>query len=236
MKRRILVVEDDKQLARLLADNLTFCGFDVECVADGRLVIKHVRTFNPDLVLLDVKLPGPSGFDLCGMIRQGGRTPVILLTACDQKNDKLRGLDLGADDYITKPFDFDELRARISAVLRRARITVHLLKMGKVVVDLHGLTATVGRDDLHLTRREFDLLSYLAERKGAVVHRSELLREVWGYPDEPTTRAVDYAIRRLRKKIEVDPHKPRYIHTVHGDGYCLTFDEAEDVALSHASS
>ena len=236
MKRRILVVEDDKQLARLLADNLTFCGFDVEFVADGNLVIGHLRSFNPDLVLLDVKLPGRSGFDLCGMIRQGGRTPVILLTACDQKSDKVRGLDMGADDYITKPFDFDELRARVCAVLRRARIAVRHLRMGKVVVDLHGLTATAGRHSLHLTRREFDVLSYLAERQGAVVHRGELLREVWGYPEEPATRAVDYAIRRLRKKVEVDPHNPRYIHAVHGDGYCLTFDESEDVPVSHAAS
>ena len=236
MKRRILVVEDDKQLARLLSHNLTFCGFEVECVADGNSVVSHLRTFNPDLVLLDVKLPGLNGFDLCGHVRQGGRTPVILLTACDQKSDKLRGLDMGADDYITKPFDFDELKARIAAVLRRARITVRHLKMGKVIVDLHALTAAVGRHDLHLTRREFDLLSYLAEREGAVVHRSELLREVWGYLDEPTTRSVDYAIRRLRKKIEVDPHKPRYIHAVRGDGYSLTFDEADAPLFSHASS
>jgi DNA-binding response OmpR family regulator len=227
VKRRILLVEDDRHLSRVLADNLAFCGFEVERVADGNAALAVHRAFSPDLVLLDIMLPGRSGFDLCGSIREGGRTPIIMLTARDQKSDKLQGLTLGADDYITKPFDFDELLARILAVLRRARLTVRLIKLGIVVIDLGGLTASAGRRDLHLTRREYELLSYLAERHGAVVYRKELLREVWGYADEATTRAVDYAIRRLRKKIEPDPHRPRYIHAVHGDGYCLTPDDLE---------
>jgi two-component system response regulator VicR len=227
MKKRILVVEDDLALARVLSDNLTFCGFDVSTVSDGNEVIDRVRTFCPDLVLLDIMLPGQTGFELCGLIRQGGRTPVIMLTARDQKADKLKGLDLGADDYITKPFDFEELLARIRAVLRRARLMVVRLKLGKVLVDFNELRAVSGRREIHLTRREFDLLSYLAERHNSVVHRVELLREVWGFPEEPKTRAVDYAIRRLRRKIEADPHAPRYIHTVHGDGYCLTVLEAD---------
>jgi DNA-binding response OmpR family regulator len=176
-------------------------------------------------------LPGESGFDLCGVIRQGGRTPVIMLTARDQKADKLRGLELGADDYVTKPFDFEELQARIRAVLRRARLMVVRIKLGKVLIDFSELRAMSGRREIHLTRREFDLLSYLAERHNSVVHRVELLREVWGFPDEPKTRAVDYAIRRLRRKIEADPHMPRYIHTVHGDGYCLTLMEDEQSLL-----
>ena len=227
MKKRILVVEDDPKLGRVLSDNLTFCGFEVAMVRDGREVISQVRTFNPDLVLLDIMLPGVSGFELCDLIRQRGRTGVIMLTARDQKADKLKGLELGADDYVTKPFDFEELHARIRAVLRRARLAVARLQLGAVVVDFNELRAIVDGRDLHLTRREFDLLSYLAERRNLIVNRAELLREVWGFPEEPRTRAVDYAIRRLRRKLEADPRNPRYIHTVHGDGYCLTFSDAD---------
>jgi DNA-binding response OmpR family regulator len=227
MKKRLLLVEDDQALARVLAENLTFCGYEVEWVADGNDVVARLRIFRPDLVLLDVMLPGRSGFDLCGLIRQGGQTPVIMLTARDQKADKVRGLEMGADDYVTKPFDFDELRARVRAVLRRTRMLVRRLKLGTVTVDLEKLRATDGSRDIHLTHREFDLLAYLAERHGGVVHRNELLREIWGYPEEPKTRAIDYAIKRLRKKIEPDPHHPRFIHTVHGDGYCLTFQNED---------
>jgi two-component system response regulator VicR len=226
MNKRILIVEDDAALARVLADNLTFFGFEVEWVDDGAAAIGRVRAFSPDLVLLDVMLPGRDGFELCGLIRQGGRTPVIMLTARDQKIDKLKGLELGADDYVTKPFDVEELHARIRAVLRRARRTAVRITIADAVIDFVTFTATRGRYDLRLSRREFDLLSYLAEREGRVVPRGELLKEVWGFPDEPSTRAVDYAIRRLRRKLEPDPHNPRHIHTVHGDGYSLTLSNA----------
>jgi len=225
VKKRILVVEDDQALARVLTDNLTYSGFEVEAVDGGDGVLAAARRFGPDLVLLDVMLPGTNGFELCGLIRAGGRTPVIMLTARDQKADKLRGLEAGADDYITKPFDFDELKARLHALLRRARHGVATMRLGGVVVDFQNLRARGSGGEIHLTRREFDLLFYLAERRGLIVHRSELLREIWGYPTEPTTRAVDYAIKRLRSKLEIDPHNPRYITTVHGDGYSLTFDE-----------
>lgn len=226
MKKRILVVEDDQALARVLTDNLTYSGFEVETVEGGDEVLAAARAFGPDLVLLDVMLPGTSGFDLCGLIRAGGRTPIIMLTARDQKADILRGLEAGADDYITKPFDFDELKARLHALLRRARRTVVRIRLGQIVVDFQNLGAHDQQGAaIHLTRREFDLLFYLAERRGLIVHRGELLREIWGYPAEPTTRAVDYAIKRLRQKLEADPHDPRYIRTVHGDGYSLTFDE-----------
>jgi len=222
MKKRILIVEDDHALARVLADNLRFAGFEVEHVDDGAEVVSRLRAMAPDLVLLDVMLPGKDGFGLLGLIRQGGRTPVIMLSARDQQVDKLKGLELGADDYVTKPFDFEELQARIRAVLRRARRLVVQITIGDTIVDFEAFTATRDGVDLRLSRREFDLLLYLAEREGSVVPRSELLREVWGFPEEPSTRAVDYAIRRLRRKIERDPHHPRHIHTVHGDGYSLT--------------
>jgi DNA-binding response OmpR family regulator len=223
-RKRILVVEDDEALARVLADNLRFSGFEVECEQDADGALARARAAAPDVVLLDVMLPGRNGIELCRVIRRGGTTPVIMLTARDQKSDKLSGLEAGADDYITKPFDFDELVARIRAVLRRARTMVVQVRLGHVIVDFRELRATDGHRDVHLTHREFDILSYLAERQGRVVHRNELLREVWGYPEEPTTRAVDYAIKRLRGKLEPDPHRPRFLHAVRGDGYCLTVD------------
>jgi len=225
-KQRILVVEDDRALARVLSDNLTFSGFDVDWVDDGEEALNRVRSKGPDLVLLDVMLPGRDGFSLCGLIRQGGRTPVIMLTARDQKADKVKGLELGADDYITKPFDFEELQARIRAVLRRARRSATRITIGDAAIDFVAFTATRNGVDLRLSRREFDILGYLAEREGRIVQRDELLREIWGYPDEPATRAVDYAIRRLRRKLELDPHNPRHIHTVHGNGYSLTLGTA----------
>jgi DNA-binding response OmpR family regulator len=222
MKKRILVVEDDAALARVLRDNLAFCGFDVACVTDGALALGKAREFAPDLIVLDITLPGTNGFDLCGVLRQGSRTPIIILTARSQKADKLRGLNLGADDYITKPFDLEEFLARVHAVLRRTRPTVERLVLGAVVIDFRAQTATKAGYTLHLTHRELELVEYLAERQERVVHRNELLREVWGYLDVPSTRSVDHAIARLRKKIEPDAHHPRFIHTVHGDGYCLT--------------
>jgi DNA-binding response OmpR family regulator len=228
MKKRVLVVEDDPVLTRVLQDNLTFEGFEVRSVADGDLAQNAARDFAPDLVLLDVNLPGKSGFDLCAAWRQGSRTPIILLTAMGQKGDKLKGLKLGADDYVTKPFDLEELLARIHAVLRRARPVAAVLTLGPVTVDFDQLKAWNGGEEIDLTHRDFELLKYLAERPKSIVSRDELLSSVWGYPQAATTRAVDHAIGRLRKKIEANPHKPRFIHTVHGDGYCLTIDGAEE--------
>jgi two-component system alkaline phosphatase synthesis response regulator PhoP len=224
MKKRVLVVEDDTSLAWVLRENLVFEGFEVELVADGHKAVDAARDFLPDLVILDVMLPGRDGFDLCTLLRRGGATPIIMLTARSQKADKLKGLRLGADDYVTKPFDVEELMARVHAVLRRARPPVGDVSLGGVTIDFARMTVTHGRDDLHLTHREFELLKYLVERQGRVVHRHELLREIWGYPDAPTTRSVDNAIARLRKKIEPDPGHPRYIHTVRGDGYLITVE------------
>jgi DNA-binding response OmpR family regulator len=222
MKKRILVVDDDAALARVLKDNLLFEGFEVECVSDGNQVLPRAKSFVPDLVVLDIMLPGMNGYELCGMVRQRGRTPVLILSARGQKADKLRGLNLGADDYITKPFDLEEFLARVKAVMRRARPSTDRLTMGEVEIDFVTQTARLKQMDVHLTHREFELLQYLAERQGHVVHRDELLRELWGYPQIPFTRSVDNAIARLRKKIEPGGHHPRFIHTVHGDGYTLT--------------
>ena len=202
MTKRILIVEDDAPLARVLRDNLLFEGFDVECAGDGHEALRCAKEHAPDLVILDVMLPGRDGFGLVGLLRRGGETPVIMLTARAGKADKLKGLNLGADDYVTNPFDLDELLARVHAVLRRVSPEVVRLALGDVTVDFATRQARSADGPLHLTHQEFELLRYLAERQSKVVHRSELLREVWGYPEMPSTRSVDHAVARLRKKIE----------------------------------
>ena len=224
MNARSLVVEDDAALARVLRDNLAFHGFEVEWAADGDAAIAAVRARAPDLILLDIMLPGQSGFELFGLLHQSSRIPIIILTARGQKADKLRGLSLGADDYVTKPFDLEELLAHVQVVLRRTRSTEERVALGEVTVDFRARTVKAGRRQIHLTHQEFELLKYLAVRRERVVHRDELLREVWKYPNAPSTRSVDNAIARLRKKIEPNPGRPVFIHTVHGDGYCLTPD------------
>jgi DNA-binding response OmpR family regulator len=221
--KRILLIEDDPPLAQVIIDNLTFERFQVEWVSDGSKALTAARMSPPDLVLLDLTLPGRDGLELCGVLREGGRVPIIILSARSQKADKLAGLKLGADDYVTKPFDLEELLARIGALLRRCRPTVETLTLGQVHIDLRIPRATLGRDEMHLTHREFEVLRYLAERSEKIVHRDELLRQVWGYLDVPAaSRSVDHAIARLRRKIEVDPRHPRYIRTAHGDGYSLS--------------
>jgi two-component system response regulator VicR len=223
---RILIVEDDPTLRRVLRDNLIFEGFEVDAVPDGNTAISHARSSAPDLVLLDLTLPDWDGLDLCTVLRQNNKVPIIMLTARGQKADKLKGLKLGADDYITKPFDVQELLARIGAVLRRSHPAIERMRIGRLVIDFRSQRASCGASPVRLTHREFELLRYLADRREKVVHRDELLKAVWGYVDtNVTTRSVDHAIVRLRKKIEPDPHHPEFIRTVHGDGYCLSATE-----------
>jgi DNA-binding response OmpR family regulator len=221
MKKRILIVEDDAALARVLADSLAFEGFDVTAVREGRAALERARDHAPDLILLDIGLPDTDGFTLVGLFRQAGPTPIIVLTARSQKADKLHGLTLGADDYVTKPFDMEELFARIHAVMRRSRFALSRLSLGEVTIDFEARTADRHGTALHLTDREFEILRYLAEHQARIVYRDELLKAVWGYPDAPLTRSVDHAIGRLRKKIESDARRPQFIQTVHGDGYRL---------------
>jgi DNA-binding response OmpR family regulator len=225
VNKRILIVEDDTAFARVLGDNLRYVGFRVECAVDGPEALRRARCARPDLVLLDVMLPGFSGFDVCRLLNaERERVPIIILTARTQQEDKVRGLELGADDYVTKPFALDELLARIHAVLRRSQRAVQTLTLGDVQIDLVRMRASKGRVPLVLTPREFTLLQYLAERAGKMVTRDELLRAVWGYDDAPLTRTVDSFVARLRRKIEANPHHPRFIRTMHGDGYSLTLD------------
>ncbi len=222
MKKRVLVVEDDSNLSALLRENLVFEGFDVECEADGDLVLGRAKRFMPDLIVLDITLPNVNGFELCRALRRHGATPILIVSARTQKADKLRGLHLGADDYLTKPFDLDEFLARVNAILRRTRPAADELMLGDITIDFILRTAMQGTKEVHLTHREFEVLKYLAERPGQVVPREELLQELWEYPDVALTRSVDHAIARLRKKVEPDPERPRFIHTAVGSGYSLT--------------
>ncbi len=222
MKGTVLIVEDDTALGRILRDNLVFEGFQVHWVTEGRAALNASRHQAPDIILLDIGLPDGDGLQILESLRHTGPTPIIVLTARSQKADKLRGLELGADDYVTKPFDMEELLARVRAVLRRVHPGVDLLRIGDVIVDFAARTAERQNKPLRLTDKEFEILRYLAQHQSRVVLRDELLKAVWGYPEAPLTRSVDNAIARLRKKIEPDVQHPRFIQTVHGDGYRLT--------------
>ena len=224
MNKRILLIEDDKAIGRLMQGNLQYEGFDVEWCETGGQAEEKVRQFSPHLVLLDLMLPaGVDGLEICRSLTESReRTPVIILTAKDQQADKVRGLMAGADDYVTKPFAFDELLARIHAVLRRTTARLDELRLGETVIDFRRLRAFTGTQALILTDKEFEILRYLAERTGKIVSRDELLHLVWGYESPPVTRTVDNFIFRLRQKIERDPRHPQFIHTVYGDGYRLT--------------
>ncbi len=225
MKSKILIVEDDSSLAQILHDNLLVDGFDVECASNTDRALSLYRSFVPDLVLLDLMLPDLSGFELGRVLRHGGKTPIIILSARGEKADKLQGLRLGADDYVTKPFDMEELVARIHTVLRRVKPAVGTIRLGPVMVDFRRGVATGREGNLHLTHREFEILRVLAERNSRVVFRDDLFKEIWGFVDSSTTRSVDRAVSRLRQKIEPDPRNPRFLRTVHGDGYILTVEE-----------
>ena len=223
MRHRILVVEDDPTLRLVLQDNLRSEGYDVEVAADGVAGVRNIQAITPDLIVLDLTLPDCDGFELLPVLRQSGQVPIIVLTARTQQAEKLKGLTLGADDYITKPFDPEELLARVRAVLRRARPSISRIRLGKVTVDFLNKHASAGNRTILFTHREFELLSYLAEHRDMVVRRGELLRAVWGYlGTDISTRTVDFAVARLRRKVEVDHHHPQFIRTAHGDGYCLS--------------
>jgi DNA-binding response OmpR family regulator len=225
MSTRVLIVEDDAALSRLLLDNFRFEGFTVDSASDGADALEKAASFQPDLVLLDLMLPGLSGFDVCRTLSaRESRPGIIIITSRRLKDDKVRGLELGADDYVTKPFELDELLARAHAVLRRSQPKLDRVHLGDVLVDFRNFRATRRGESINLQHREIEVLRHLAERAGKTVSREELLKLVWGYREVPLTRTVDICVARLRRKIEADPHHPRYIRTAHGDGYCLTLD------------
>jgi DNA-binding response OmpR family regulator len=222
---RILIVDDEPEIVRGLQDNLRFEGYQTSTAADGREALAVAASEAPDLILLDIMMPGLSGWDVCRELRsQGIDVPIIMLTARGEEGDRVRGLELGADDYITKPFSLRELLARVRAVLRRPgpRHKVEEFAFGDARVRPRGRQAFKAGREVGLTRKEFDLLVYLLEHRGEVVTRERLLDEVWGYERFPTTRTVDTHILRLRRKFEADPDRPAFILTVHGQGYKFT--------------
>ncbi len=219
---RILIVDDEPEMVRGLEDNLRFEGYQTVAAGDGKRGLALALSEAPDLILLDVMMPGMSGWDLCRELRQRGfDTPVIMLTARGEEVDRVLGLELGADDYVTKPFSLRELMARIRAVLRRPgpRQKFEEFAFGDARVHLRARQAFKGGREVRLTRKEFDLLRYLIEHPGEVITRDRLLDEVWGYERFPTTRTVDTHILRLRQKFESDPERPVHILTAHGQGY-----------------
>ncbi len=221
----VLIVEDDRSMAVALSDGFSYEGFDVEVAMDGEEGLRLARELNPDLMILDIMLPKKTGLEICKTLRgEGSPLPIIMLTARGQEIDKVLGLKLGADDYVTKPFSFMELRARVDAVLRRAAPPgsphsrgVH--EFGSFSVDLDRYVATKDGVELSLTPREYRLLDHFISHRGEIVTREELLDSVWGYDTIPFTRTVDTHIAKLRKKIEDNPSDPRLIATVHRLGY-----------------
>ncbi len=231
MSSKILVVEDEKAIADILEYNLRNAGYETEAVYDGGEVMGSFRVFAPDLVLLDIMLPGRNGLDLCEDIRKDSNVPVLMLTSRDSEEDIVRGLDVGADDYVTKPFSPKELLARVRAQLRRASgggvvrdVEEGIMDYGRLCIDTNRYQVRVNGEDAGLTRREYQLLLYLAEREGRVVTRKQLLADVWGYSYFGDVRTVDVTVRRLREKIEVDPSDPDLIITRRGVGYLFTGD------------
>lgn len=221
--KRILVIEDEPQMLLGLRDNLELEGYEVATAADGEEGLTKAAAFQPDLVLLDVMLPRKHGFDVCRELRaRSSATPIVMLTARSAETDKVLGLELGADDYVTKPFSITELLARVRAVLRRTGgrpPTQDVVRIGEIEVDFKLHQAKRGKARVEFTAREFDLLRYFVQHTGQVVTREQILNEVWGYEEFPTTRTIDNFVAKLRQKIERAPHAPEHILTIHGSGY-----------------
>jgi two-component system alkaline phosphatase synthesis response regulator PhoP len=227
MNGHILFVEDEQELCLTLGDRLRSEGYVVEFAFDGKVGFEKATNFPFDLIILDVMLPYRNGFDLCSDIRRAGlATPILLLTARSQTAEKIVGLKLGADDYVTKPFDTFELMARIEAVMRRAVKTgaaqsgdAAVYEFGSIVMDVRKVIVTRNGEPINLTALEFGLLCYFAERKGIALTRDQMLRDVWGHQVGTFTRTVDMHVASLRQKLERFPHKPEMIVTVPGTGY-----------------
>lgn len=229
MAKRILVVDDEPSITKLVSFNLEKAGYDVDTAADGQAALDKVQDNQPDLIVLDLMLPKVDGLDVCKRLRQeNNHIPVIMLTAKDEELDRVLGLELGADDYVTKPFSPRELVARVKAVLRRSAIKDALeqadakqkpLVIGDLVIDVEGYESYVQGKRLELTPKEFELLVYMATHRGRVLSRDQLLNAVWNYDFVGDSRIVDVHVSHLRDKIEPDTRRPLYIKTVRGIGY-----------------
>jgi DNA-binding response OmpR family regulator len=230
---RILIIEDETPMRTALADVLANEGYRPLTAADGESGLKRALAEKPDLILLDVMMPKLDGYAVCAELRRLAiPVPILMLTAKGQVEDRVSGLDAGADDYLVKPFSTEELLARVRALLRRARRQTHApakLKFDNVEVDLARQTAARGRQEIHFTAKEFAMLRLMAESAGEPISRERFLDVVWGYAAFPTTRTVDNHIASLRAKLEKNPDAPRWIKTVHGVGYKL------DLPANHAN-
>ena len=225
--QRILVVEDEMQIARTLRDYLEVAGFEVTAVGDGEAALASVRGHRPDLVVLDLGLPGMDGLDVARELRRASTTPIVMLTARGDETDRIVGLELGADDYLVKPFSPKELVARVRAVLRRtsgATAGAEVLRAGDVEVDLPKMRARVGGDPVDLTPTEFELLATFVREPGRVFTRGQLLDALHGVTIDSYERAIDAHVKNLRRKIEPEVGRPRYVLTVHGVGYRFADD------------
>jgi DNA-binding response OmpR family regulator len=226
MKYKILVVDDEPNITRGLRDNLEFEGYEVQEASNGAAGLAAILDAKFDLVLLDVMMPEMSGFDVCRKVREAGiDVAIIFLTAKGEEIDKVVGLELGSDDYITKPFSVRELLARVKAILRRKSPvpvkTGDRVKVGRLEVDFAAFSATDENGEVKMSHKELEILKYLLQRKNEIISRHDLLHNVWGYDEMPTTRTVDNFIVKLRHKVETDANNPRIILTVHGTGYKL---------------
>ncbi|MEW6080671.1 MAG: response regulator [Bacillota bacterium] len=223
MSFKVLVVDDEKPIADIIKFNLEKEGYQVSVANDGREALQRAEEDRPDLVILDIMLPRMDGFAVCQEIRRRSHVPILMLTAKQEEVDKVFGLELGADDYVTKPFSPRELVARVKAILRRASSPggqgPRVIKSGDLIVDLDTYQVRKGEQAVPLSQKEFQLLRFLAAHPGQIFTREALLDEVWGYQYFGDTRTVDVTVRRLREKIEDDPSEPEYVQTKRGVGY-----------------
>jgi len=227
---KILIIEDDATMLRGLKDNFEFSGYQVETASDGERGLDVALDSNPDLILLDIMLPKINGYEICRLIRKEKLDmPIIMLTAKGQESDIILGLNLGADDYVTKPFSIKELLARAEAFLRRRRTKEpKVYTFGDSKLDLKARTFTRDDKEIQLTPKEFELLHLFLKKVGCALTRDEILNKVWGYSSFVTSRSIDRFVTTLRKKIEPDPQKPTYIRTVREIGYKFEMDTTDD--------
>ena len=225
MGQKVLVVDDEKLIVKGIRFSLEQDGMEVDCAYDGEEALAMIREKEYDIILLDVMLPKLTGFEVCQQVREFSSVPVVMLTAKGDDMDKILGLDYGADDYITKPFNILEVKARIKAIMRRTRKKVaekeprKVVDKGELHLDCESRRLNIGGREIHLTAKEFDLLELMALNPNKVYSRDHLLNAVWGYDYPGDVRTVDVHIRRLREKIEQNPSEPKYVHTKWGVGY-----------------
>lgn len=225
MGRRVLVVDDEKLIVKGIRFSLEQDGMEVDCAYDGEEALKLARENAYDMILLDVMLPKHDGFEVCQQIREFSDVPIVMLTARSDDMDKILGLEYGADDYITKPFNILEVKARIKAIMRRvsksnqSKVNDKIIVKGDMTIDCESRRVVIGKKEVNLTAKEFDLLELLAMNPNKVYSRENLLNIVWGYEYPGDARTVDVHIRRLREKIEMNPSDPKYVYTKWGVGY-----------------